>query len=149
MERLEQVLKATPLIGLQQFGVLPLIKGSDGITRVILITSRDSGRWTIPKGNPIKGLKPHECAAREAEEEAGLIGDVDTQPLGEYEFFKRRAGSFELAGVTVFCLKVKRQKTEFKEKGIRQIEAFLPEDAADVVVEPGLKSIIGRVAQKM
>ena len=50
---------------LKQFGVLPLIKGSDGLWRVILITSRDSGRWTIPKGNPIKGLKPHECAAQD------------------------------------------------------------------------------------
>lgn len=132
---------------LKQFGVLPLIKGKDGIWRVILITSRDSGRWTIPKGNPIKGLKPHQAAAREAEEEAGLIGEINKEPVGAYEFFKRRAGSFELANVTVFCLKVKRQLPNFKEQGIRKIEAFLPADAEEAVMEPGLKTIIRSAAQ--
>lgn len=148
MAHLEPVAKAPKIADLQQFGVLPLIKGSDGRWRVILITSRDSGRWTIPKGNPIKGLKPHQCAAREAEEEAGLVGEVEKEAFGHYEFFKRRAGSFELAHVTVFCLKVKRQMADFKEKGIRKVEAFLPEDAEEAVIEPGLKSIIHLIAQK-
>lgn len=132
---------------LKQFGVLPLIKGNDGIWRVILITSRDSGRWTIPKGNPIKGLKPHQAAAQEAEEEAGLVGDVSKDPVGAYEFFKRRSGNFELANVTVFSLKVKRQLPSFKEKGVRKIEAFLPADAEEAVNEPGLKSIIRSAVQ--
>ena len=132
---------------LKQFGVLPLMKGKDGVWRVILITSRDSGRWTIPKGNPIKGLKPHQAAAQEAEEEAGLIGEISKEPVGTYEFFKRRAGSFELANVTVFSLKVKKQLSSFKEQGIRKIEAFLPADAEDAVMEPGLKSIIGSMTK--
>ena len=132
---------------LKQFGVLPLIKGKDGLWRVILITSRDSGRWTIPKGNPIKGLKPHQAAAQEAEEEAGLIGDISKDPIGTYDFFKRREGSFELANVTVFALKVKKQLSTFKEQGIRKIEAFLPADAEEAVMEPGLKSIIRSITQ--
>ena len=93
MAHVETAAKADKKTELKQYGVLPLVKGSDGLWRVILITSRDSGRWTIPKGNPIKGLKPHECAAQEAEEEAGLVGSVDKEPIGQYEFFKRRAGS--------------------------------------------------------
>jgi 8-oxo-dGTP pyrophosphatase MutT (NUDIX family) len=148
MAHLEQVAKAPKSTELKQFGVLPLMKGSDGAWRVILITSRDSGRWTIPKGNPIKGKKPHEAAAVEAEEEAGLLGDMSKDPIGAYEFFKRREGSFELANVTVYCLKVKRQLSQYKEKGIRKIEAFLPEDAEDAVVEPGLKALIRQATQK-
>lgn len=133
---------------LKQFGVLPLVKGSDGMWRVILITSRDSGRWTIPKGNPIKGKKPHEAAAVEAEEEAGLLGDMSKDPIGDYEFFKRRENSFELANVTVYCLKVKRQLSQFKEKNVRRVEAFLPADAEEAVMEPGLKSLIRLATQK-
>lgn len=148
MAHVEPVAKAPKTAELKQFGVLPLIKGSDGEWRVILITSRDSGRWTIPKGNPIKGMKPHEAAAIEAEEEAGLLGDVSKDPIGAYEFFKRRANSFELANVTVYCLKVKRQLGQFKEKGLRRIEAFKPEDAEDAVMEPGLKTLIRQVSQK-
>lgn len=145
---MEPVAKAPKAAQLKQFGVLPLIKGSDGLWRVILITSRDSGRWTIPKGNPMKGLKPHQAAAVEAEEEAGLIGEMSKDPIGEYEFFKRRADSFELANVTVYCLKVKRQLPDFKEKALRRVEAFMPEDAEDAVIEPGLKSLIRDATQK-
>lgn len=142
MVQVEPVTKVPKSTELKQFGVLPLVKGSDGIWRVILITSRDSGRWTIPKGNPIKGLKPQQAAAVEAEEEAGLQGDMSKAPIGQYEFFKRRADTFELANVTVYCLKVKRQLPDFKEKAVRRVEAFLPADAEDAVIEPGLKSLI-------
>lgn len=148
MAHVEPVAKAPKSLELKQFGVLPLIKGNDGVWRVILITSRDSGRWTIPKGNPIKGMKPHEAAAVEAEEEAGLLGEMSKEPIGTYEFFKRRTTGFELAKVTVYCLKVKRQLSAFKEKGLRRVEAFLPEEAEDSVIEPGLKSLIRQAMQK-
>jgi 8-oxo-dGTP pyrophosphatase MutT (NUDIX family) len=50
----------------------------------MLLTSRETGRWVIPKGWPSKGLKPREVAASEAYEEAGLVGSI-----GEREFLKR------------------------------------------------------------
>lgn len=146
--QVEPVAKASKSAEVKQFGVLPLIKGSDGQWRVILITARDSGRWTIPKGNPVKGMKPHQAAALEAEEEAGLQGDMSKEPIGQYEFFKRRADRFELANVTVYCLKVKLQLPDFKEKSLRRVEAFLPMDAEEAVIEPGLKSLIRLVADK-
>lgn len=148
MAHVEPVAKAPKTAELKQFGVLPLIKGNDGTWRVILITSRDSGRWTIPKGNPIKGMKPREAAAVEAEEEAGLLGDMSKDPIGTYEFFKRRTTGFELAHVTVYSLKVKQQLSEFKEKGLRRVEAFLPDEAEDAIVEPGLKTLIRLATQK-
>ncbi|MEN9850080.1 MAG: hypothetical protein RL128_243, partial [Pseudomonadota bacterium] len=47
-----------------------------GKVEVLLITSRDTGRWVIPKGWPIDGLAPAQTAAREAWEEAGVEGDI-------------------------------------------------------------------------
>ena len=47
---------------------------------ILLITSRDTRRWVIPKGWPMKGLKPQDAAAVEAAEEAGLIGEVEGRP---------------------------------------------------------------------
>ncbi|MFM6280510.1 MAG: NUDIX domain-containing protein, partial [Dolichospermum sp.] len=72
--------------------------------RIVLITTRDSGRWTIPKGNPIKGLALYEAAAREALEEGGLIGKVGKDALGVYDFWKRRTGHWELAKVSFAML---------------------------------------------
>jgi len=55
---------------LQQLGTIPFVTEEDGGIRIVLVTTRGSGRWTIPKGNPIAGLAPHKAAAREALEEA-------------------------------------------------------------------------------
>ena len=54
---------------IKQVGALPVEKDPQGNWRVILITTRDSGRWSIPKGNPIKDLGPSKSAAEEAFEE--------------------------------------------------------------------------------
>ena len=48
--------------------------------RILLITSRGTRRWVIPKGWPMRGLKPQEAAAVEAAEEAGIVGEVEDQP---------------------------------------------------------------------
>ena len=50
----------------------------------VLITSRDTGRWVIPKGWPVPGLALSAAAASEAWEEAGVIGRISDQPLGDY-----------------------------------------------------------------
>ena len=115
---------------------------ANGEWRVILITTRDSGRWSIPKGNPIKDLSPSAAAAQEALEEGGLSGSIEDKPLGSYVFWKRRSGHWELARVDVFVMQVQKQATDYKEKGLRKIERFSFEDAEDAILEPGLKSLI-------
>ena len=65
---------------LTQYGVIPVREAADGRVEVLLITSRETRRWVVPKGWPIKGLKPHASAAREAFEEAGLIGETARRP---------------------------------------------------------------------
>ena len=65
----------------KQYAALPW-RYSGGVREVCLISSRETGRWVIPKGWPIKGLTPPQTAAREAYEEAGLGGMMSTKPIG-------------------------------------------------------------------
>lgn len=134
---------------IKQVGALPVERASDGSWRVILITTRDSGRWSIPKGNPIKELNPSEAAAQEALEEGGLTGVIEDKPLGSYVFWKRRSGHWELARVDVFLMEVHKQVDDYKEKGLRKIERFGFDDAEDAILEPGLKSIIAAAKERL
>jgi 8-oxo-dGTP pyrophosphatase MutT (NUDIX family) len=64
-----------------QFAALPCRTAEDGSRQVMLVTSRETRRWVIPKGWPIKGLKPLKVAVREAYEEAGLVGRIAVSGL--------------------------------------------------------------------
>jgi len=75
-----------------QIGALPFRFDDEGGLRVLLITSRESRRWVIPKGWPVRGLKPHRAAEREAYEEAGLEGRVGKSAIGTYAYEKRLSG---------------------------------------------------------
>ena len=80
-------------MAMRQIAVLPYRAESaavDATIRILLITSRGKGRWVVPKGRPIAGLPPHASAAREAEEEAGVLGAACPTPLGSYRFRKRQ-----------------------------------------------------------
>ena len=76
-----------------QFVALPFRIGTSGRPEIMLLTSRETGRWVIPKGWPIRGLKPREVAAREAYEEAGLVGSITSKhPIGIYHYEKQFGG---------------------------------------------------------
>ena len=90
---------------LHQFGALPYYFDADGDPHVYLVTSRGSGRWIIPKGNPMRGLAPHQVAAREALEEAGLVGHIQRNCIGTFEFDRRRGGSETICRVNVSRLR--------------------------------------------
>jgi 8-oxo-dGTP pyrophosphatase MutT (NUDIX family) len=134
---------------LEQVGVLPVERGPDGSWRVVLITTRDSGRWSIPKGNPMKGFSRPEAASIEAYEEAGLVGKASRKPIGTYMFWKRKQGHWELAEVVVYLLKVETRLADYKEKGLRLVESFAFDDAEDAIMEPGLKSLIRIAGEKL
>lgn len=110
---------------------------------VLLITSRDSGRWIIPKGWPIEGKKPFETAATEAWEEAGIRGEVKKRPVGRYTYLKVLDGQ-ELVPcmVDVFQIRMAEKKKDFKEKGQRMLEWVSPEEAARRVSEPELRTLL-------
>src|SRR3546814_18647002 len=81
---------------MRQIAVLPYRFGGpaqDGPTEILLITSRETKRWVVPKGNPLNGMPRHAAAAVDAEEEAGVIGAGCPKPIGSYEYRKHRAKS--------------------------------------------------------
>ena len=126
----------------QQVAALPIAVGDDGIVRVLLLTSRESKRWVIPKGWLMKGLKPHEAAAREAVEEAGLSGKISKKPIGRYTYFKRREAHFDVCEVDVFLLRVEKQAKTWRERGQRQTKWFTLDEAPELVEEVGLVAIL-------
>ncbi|MCX7351513.1 MAG: NUDIX hydrolase [Alphaproteobacteria bacterium] len=115
----------------KQYAALPW-RYSGGSREVLLISSRDTGRWVIPKGWPIRGLSPAETAAREAYEEAGLGGMVSKKPIGEFEYGKRLDNGAVLATrVEVFALEQMVQHKDWPEKGQRRLQWFSVPEAAD------------------
>lgn len=126
-----------------QFAALPCRMIAAGQREVMLLTSRGSGRWIIPKGWPIKGLMPPEVAAREAYEEAGLRGRVESaQPLGMFNYAKQSL----LFDVHVFLMWVDEQVEDWPEKSQRQTRWFGVREAACLVREDGLSELILRLS---
>lgn len=114
-----------------------------GKVQVLLITSRDTGRWVIPKGWPMKGMTPAQAAAREAWEEAGVQGVTEPAQLGSFAYDKLMAPKPPVAcAVEVFPLRVKALKDRFPERKERRRKWFAAEKAARKVAEPGLRSLI-------
>ncbi|WP_244546425.1 NUDIX hydrolase [Bosea sp. OK403] len=125
---------------------MPIRRMDDGSTEIMLVTSRTTQRWIVPKGWPIKGLKNHEAAAREAFEEAGVIGKISAKPAGRYIYWKRMRDHFVLCTVKLYLLEVERQLESWAEQGQRSSRWFKPEDAADLVDEPELSTAIRKLA---
>jgi 8-oxo-dGTP pyrophosphatase MutT (NUDIX family) len=125
-----------------QCAALPF-RMSDDTIEVLLVTSRDTGRWIIPKGWLEKGTKPHDMAAREAFEEAGVVGKVQKAPVGSYTYTKRLSARKSVeCKVDVFLLKVDQDLDEWPEKGQRQKEWMSPSQAALQISEDGLVEIL-------
>ena len=125
-----------------QVGALPFRATPTGALEILLITSRETSRFIIPKGWPMKRLTDAAAAAREAYEEAGVSGKLRRQPIGAYLYRKRVAGRFETIKVTVYALEVQVQHEEWPEKGARQLRWVSREEAATLVDEPGLIKLI-------
>lgn len=131
---------------LKQVGALPYRRAEDGTLEVLLVTSRDTGRWIIPKGWPSKRLTDHAAAAREAREEAGVTGEIQTTPEGDYMYFKRSADSVRLVDVAVFLLAVRKERKRWREDKERRRAWFPAQTAAELVQEPALKTLIAKMA---
>jgi 8-oxo-dGTP pyrophosphatase MutT (NUDIX family) len=111
--------------------------------RVLLITSRDTGRWVIPKGWPMRNRSEAEAAAREAYEEAGVSGEAATRSIGFYTYRKVIApGRAIPCVVRVYPLRVREMLTKYPETGQRRVKWFVPDKAARKVDEPELAELI-------
>ncbi|MBX9739167.1 MAG: NUDIX hydrolase [Beijerinckiaceae bacterium] len=124
-----------------QYAALPFRTAPE--PEVLLVSSRETKRWVIPKGWPMKGRKPHAAAAQEALEEAGLLGKIEKKSVGSYHYVKNmRNGAAILCRVDVFPLMVARQRKSWPERDQRVTRWFPLAQAAAAVREPELAAII-------
>lgn len=128
--------------GRTQFAAL-CYRGTPSKPEVLLVTSRDTGRWIIPKGWPAAGQSPATSAAREAFEEAGATGRVSERAIGLYSYLKRREdGEAVPLMVAVFALRVEALAKDFPERRERRRKWVRPERAARLVDEPELRALM-------
>ncbi|HVK90927.1 MAG TPA: NUDIX hydrolase [Mycoplana sp.] len=139
----DRALRAGGMNELQQVGVLPWRIRRDGEARILLITSRERGRWIVPKGWPIKEQTALVAASREAFEEAGIIGDISPAPVTTYRYMKvLNDGSQVPCRVAVFGMNVRGTLIHWREKGQRQRRWFSVEAAADKLDDVELAAFV-------
>ncbi|GEP05451.1 NUDIX hydrolase [Methylobacterium oxalidis] len=126
-----------------QVAALPFRLGAEGQPEFLLVTSRETKRWIIPKGWPMPDRKDHRAAEREAYEEAGLKGRVGKKALGQYRYEKRMGdGSTVACAVKVFPLRVEDERRRWPERKQRRRRWYAPEDAAALVAESDLQELL-------
>jgi 8-oxo-dGTP pyrophosphatase MutT (NUDIX family) len=130
---------------LKQVGALCVCEADDEKPRILLVTSRDTGRWVIPKGWPGKRLKPHEAAAREAMEEAGVSGKAGTKPFGTYQYVRPHQNGDQLHNVSVYVVAARSALDHWPEEAQRRRAWLSVSTAARRVAEPELRRLIRRI----
>lgn len=125
-----------PLPSVRQAGAIPIRGG-----RVCLITSRTGRRWVIPKGWIESGKTPAITALSEAWEEAGVEGQLSSDPIGQYTYEK--AGRSYL--VTVFVLEVTQEHEDWPEADERTRDWVTLDEALTRIEEPELRDILREV----
>lgn len=129
-----------------QVGALILRLSLKGDLEVLLVTTRRTGRWIIPKGWPMKGRKDHRAAAIEAFQEAGVVGEISSRKVGHFELTKYiDANKSITCCVDVYPLVVKKLKKRYKERGQRDLTWVPLRKASQMVMDLGLKKIFLRV----
>lgn len=148
-------MKPTPLKSLRDFvepvfrhpefvqaAALCLREGRKG-REVLMITSRGTGRWVLPKGWPMRGRSLAGAALQEAWEEAGVIGHVEGGSVGSYGYTKSRQGGFGIPfRAEVFRVHVADLAREWPERRQRRRRWMPLEEAAGLVDEPELAALL-------
>ena len=133
-----------------QSGALPWRLKSRKKAEVLLVTGRRSGRWMIPKGWPMPGKSLAFSAAREAFEEAGIEGKVESQPIGTFRHVKQHILFGELeVDILVHPLAVRRELADWPEKGERNRKWFALDEAATRVDSDQLRTLIVQLGERL
>ena len=133
----------------RQIAALPLTWDKGGKVRVLMVTSRATHRWVMPKGWRMNGKKPWRAAEIEALEEAGAEGYIGSEAIGCYHYDKILSdGSALPCRVTVYPMIVDRLRKRWKERHERKRHWFSPRAAAECVDEPELADLLRQLAKK-
>lgn len=131
---------------IRQVAVIPYRISTSGELQVMLITSRSTRRFIVPKGWPEKNRSDRKTAALEALEEAGAAGKIHKRPIGRYRYWKRFRSGFVPVVVTVHLLSVETLHDDWKEARARRRAWLAPADAATLVDEPQLVTLLNGLA---
>ncbi len=129
----------------KQFAALPYRMRDDDI-EILLITTRKKGRWSIPKGWPIKHITPRRTAEVEAYEEAGVRGATGSKKVGKFKKRRIRNKRSVVCDVEIFPLRVGSLKRSWPEKRERSRVWVRPNEAAKLVKKAGLRRAIKNFA---
>lgn len=140
-KKIQQVFSSPAAAERQQVATLPFRLAEDG-PEIMLASSRDTRRWIIPKGWPMAERKKSAAAAIEALEEAGLLGVISENPIGQYSYVKRFARDKKAVRVEVFSMRVLRQRDSWLEKNQRTTRWFSADKAAELVSDNELRDVI-------
>ena len=132
-----------------QVAAIPMRWTREGDLRILMVTSRDTGRWVLPKGWTMDGRKPWRAAEIEALEEAGVTGYISREAIGDYVYDKRLPdGSTIPCTVRVYPMIVEKEKRDWKERTARRRHWFSAEGASEAVNEPGLTALLATLGRK-
>ena len=131
----------------KQVAALPWRRGKAGV-EILLITTRTTKRWVIPKGWPMDGKADHDAAAQEAFEEAGVQGVVSSESLGDYCYFRvSDKGNARQIKVTVYPLRVDHELSDWPERAERERRWMGCSDAAALAGEPELVAVLSNFVE--
>lgn len=131
-----------------QYAALPWRQAAG--LEIMLVSSRETKRWIIPKGWPMAGRDGRAVAAIEAIEEAGLLGQMAREPFGHFKYVKRMPKNAALlCEVEVYPLRVQRQREDWPEREMRATQWFPADEAVDLVEEPELRTLLRQFCAQM
>jgi 8-oxo-dGTP pyrophosphatase MutT (NUDIX family) len=133
----------------KQIAAFPMRWNKSGKFEVLMVTSRDTGRWIMPKGWTMNGKKPWAAAEIEALEEAGAIGQIGQEKIGSYTYKKKLGKNIAIkCDVDVYPMMVERLKSNWKERGQRKRRWFSVKSAAKRISEPKLAELLKSLEKK-
>jgi 8-oxo-dGTP pyrophosphatase MutT (NUDIX family) len=118
---------------------------SGGLVEVLLVTPRGGNGWIIPKGKVEAGLGVPASAAREAEEEGGVRGEIDQTPFDQY----RHGGGEDGPLVAVFLMRATRELSSWPEAHQRERRWATLDEVPRLVVDPGLARVMRAAAEHL
>ncbi|MET0363150.1 MAG: NUDIX hydrolase [Sphingobium sp.] len=125
-----------------QSAAIPYRYGDNGQVQILLVTSRKKGRWVLPKGHVRRGMVPHSSAAKEAFEEAGVIGRTDPAPIASYQRKLKESDGRDAVRVDVYAMAVMTEAPVWPEMHERKRQWATVPDALSIVADKGIRKAL-------